>query len=315
MQLNDLEKESLIQDYLNGVTWNNLCKKYNTDLYTIHKILKKANVTKNRIEKSSWSLEKQELFKNMYLSNATYNEMYEALNCKGGTLTYWVHKLNLPMRGSGRNNVYPNKFLEHTPESDYWLGYIFADGHIGVYLHDKGQNHYIVELASEKKYVVDKYKEWYNNLPNIYERPYILQNGTVKTMYKAVMHCKDLALWFKEVLYIDNVKHHTLNPPININWDIIRGFFEGDGCSSKGEFTLYSCSVIWLERIKEFIESFDIKDLILKPSYLDCYKLALYNKEELFKLVPLLYSNRYYCHEYKFKNLEPYLSNEIVQTE
>lgn len=315
MRLNDLEKEALIQDYLNGITWNSLCEKYSTSLHTVHKILKKANVTKDRIEKSSWSLEKQELFKTMYLNNTTYNEMYETLNCKGGTLTYWAHKLNLPMRGSGRNNMYPNKFLERTPESDYWLGYIFADGHIGVYLHEKGKNHYTVELASEKNYVVNKYKEWYDNLPNIYERPYTLQDGTIKTMYKAIMNCKDLALWFKEVLEIDNIKHHTLNPHINITWDIIRGFFDGDGCSSKREFILYSCSIVWLERIKEFIESFGIKNLILKPNYLDCYKLALYNKEELFKLVPLLYSNRYYCHEYKFKNLEPYLSNEIVQTE
>ena len=55
-------------------------------------------------------------------------------------------------------------------------------------------------------------------------------------MYKAALYSKNLAYWFKEELGIDNIKHHTLNPNIEINWDIIRGFFYGDGSSSKGEW-------------------------------------------------------------------------------
>ena len=311
MKLSDLQKQELIQDYKNGMTWGGLCEKYSTNLHTIHKIFKKNNVQKTRMQEATWPPEKQELFKQMYLSNRTYQEMYETLDCKGGTLTYWVHKLNLPMRGSGRNNIYPNKFLEHTPESDYWLGYIFADGHIGIYQKDKGGNQYTVELASEKKYVVEKYKKWYNNLPTIYERPYTLKDGTVKPMYKAVMGCKELALWFRNELKIDNVKHHTLNPPIEINWDIIRGFFDGDGCSSKGQFVINSCSKEWLTRIGKFLDSYCI-EYTLSPSYLDCWCLGVYKKDELKKLLPLLYEHKYYCHKYKYLNFEPLISNDEV---
>ena len=166
MKLTETQKQELVQDYLNGSTWDSLCKKYQITVHTIHKILKKNNVHRTRVQDTSWSPEKRKLFTEMYLANATYQEMYDALDCRGGTLTYWVHKLNLPMRGSGRNNQYPNKFLEHTPESDYWLGYILADGHIGFYQRAKGCNHYTVELASEKRYTVEKYKNWYNNIPN-----------------------------------------------------------------------------------------------------------------------------------------------------
>lgn len=108
--------------------WNDLCTKYNTNLHTIHKILKNNGITPCR--DFGWSEEKKQLLIKMYMDNATYPEMYATLNCKGGTLTYWVHKLNLPMRGSGRNNVYKNPFLEQSHERDYWLGYIFADGHV-----------------------------------------------------------------------------------------------------------------------------------------------------------------------------------------
>ena len=311
MKLTDLQKQALIEDYKNGMTWDGLCLKYKTNTNTIHKIFLKNKVEKTRVQDSSWSKEKQELCKKMYLDNCTYQEMYEALNCKGGTLTYWIHKLDLPMRGSGRNNVYPNKFLEHTPESDYWLGYIFADGHISYYIREKGTNHYSVEIASEKKYVIDRFIAWYDNLPSFYEQPYTLKNGVVKTIYKASLHSKNLAYWFKEEMKLDSVKHHNLNPPIDLNWDIIRGYFDGDGSSAKAEWQLKSCSKVWLERIQEFLKSYGISSM-LKQSYLDCWGLFVYDKENVRKLVPLMYKHNYYCHDYKYLNFEPLFSNEEV---
>lgn len=311
MKLSDLQKQELIADYKDGMTWSSICEKYQTNTNTIHKIFKKYNVVNNRVKELSWSIDKQEKFKRMYLSNRTYQEMYNALNCKGGTLTYWVHKLNLPMRGSGRNSMHPNKFKEDTIESSYWLGYIFADGHIGVYKRPKGANSYIIELSSEKEYVVKKFKEWYNNIPFIHTFSYTLKDGTIKTMYKASIYSKDIALWFKSELNIDNTKHHTLNPNITLNWDIIRGFFDGDGSSAKGEWQIKSCSKTWLERIQKFLEEYNITS-ILKRSYLDCWGLFIYDKKEIKKIVPLMYQNKYYCHKYKFLNFEPLISNDEV---
>lgn len=312
MKLTDLEKQSLIQDYLNGMTWDGMCSKYNTNTNTIHKIFNKNNIRRTRIEDNSWSKEKQQLFIDMYLNNYTYQEMYNALNCKGGTLTYWVHKLNLPMRGSGRNNNYPNKFKENTPESNYWLGYIFADGHID---YNPSKRRGSVALCSEKEYVVLKFKDWYNNIPSISKCQYTLKDGTVKYMYNAIICDVNIAKWFNEELGIKNKKHHTLNPNYEINWDIIRGFFDGDGSSSKGEWQLKSCSKQWLERIKTFIDSFNI-ETILKVSYLDCWGLFAYKKTEATKIAQLMYSNNYYCHQYKYDNFfEPCVSNNTVKTE
>lgn len=311
MKLSDNQKYDLIQDYLNGVSWNTLCAKYNTNLHTIHKILKDNNIQKTRVQDNSWSLEKQELFKTMYLNNATYKEMYKALNCKGGTLCYWTHKLNLPMRGSGRNNNYPNRFLENSPESNYWLGYIFADGHVDYSLSKRRAS---IQLCSEKEYVVNKFKEWYYNIPKINKTKYILKNGTVKYMYKATINDIKLAKWFSETLLIENKKHHSLNPNWPISWDIIRGFFDGDGSSSKGEWQLKSCSKIWLERIQNFMSGYNIKSN-LKISYLDCWGLFVYKKSEALKVAKLMYNNPYYCHEYKYLNFEPLISNSKVNTE
>lgn len=311
MKLTEEQKQELVQDYKDGTTWDGLCEKYNTNLHTIHKILNKNNVTRSRIQDSAWSPEKQEVLRRMYLDNCTYQDMYDALDCRGGTLTYWVRKLGLPMRGSGRNNTFPNKFLEHTPESDYWLGYIFADGHVGAYKSGGRYRGYVVTLTSEKEYVVQKYKEWYDNIPTIHQQPYTLKDGTPKIMYIAHFSSKDIVCWFRDVLKIGNKKHHTLNPPIELNWDIIRGYFDGDGSSAKGEWQLKSCSKVWLERIQEFLSKHGIKST-LKQSYLDCWGLFVYDRENVKKLVPLMYEHKYYCHEYKYLNFEPLISNDEV---
>ena len=308
MKLTEEQKQSLIEEYKSGESWNTLCKKYDTNLHTIHKILNKNQVERNRIEQLTWSEQKQELFKQMYLNNCTYKEMYEALNCKGGTLTYWVHKLNLPMRGSGRKNNYPNRFLENTPESNYWLGYILADGHIDYRPNKRRGGIY---LSSKDEYVVLKFKEWYYNFPQINITSYTLKNGTIRYMYKAILNDVVISKWFNEELKINNTKHHTLNPNIQIIWDLIRGFFDGDGSSSKGEWQLKSCSKQWLERIQEFIKKEGI-ETTLKLSYLDCWGLFAYKKSEALKIASLMYSNKYYCHDYKYNNFfEPYIRDNI----
>lgn len=309
MRLSEEQKQELVKDYLNGSTWDELCLKYSTNTNTIHKIFNKNGINRARMQERVWPAEKQELFTRMYLANCTYQEMYKALDCRGGTLTYWVHKLNLPMRGSGRNLVFENKFLDNTPESNYWLGYIFADGHISYY---KNGRHFNVMLHSEKEYVVQKYKEWFGPAVRIYKNKYKINSGEIHYMYNASINSKPLSKWFIEILGLSTNKHHTLNPNIELNWDIIRGYFDGDGSASKGEWQLKSCSKRWLERIQEFLLSFNIKST-LKLSYLDCWGLYVRDKENLKKLVPLIYENKYYCHEYKYKLLEPYISNDIQQ--
>ena len=311
MKLSEEQKQELIKDYLNGSTWSMLCAKYSTNTNTIHKIFNKAKIHRTRMQEKVWPAEKQELLIKMYLDNCTYEDMYKALSCKGGTLTYWVHKLNLPMRGSGRNLVFENKFLDNTPESNYWLGYIFADGHISYY--EEGR-HFNVILHSEKEYVAQRFKEWFGSIVKVYKRAYKLNSGEIHYMYNASINSKPLSEWFIKTLKLSTNKHHTLNPDVELNWDIIRGYFDGDGSASKGEWQLKSCSKIWLERIQCFLDLYNIHS-DLKLSYLDCWGLFVRKNEDLKKLVPLMYENKYYCHEYKYKLLEPYISNDVMKTE
>lgn len=305
MQYTKEIKNAIVLDYTNGMSWNNLCIKYFTNTNTLHKIFNEYKIVRNRESLKTWPQDKINKFKQMYLDNCYYSELSKTFNISESNVAYWVNKLNLPKRGSGRNTTYENLFITNTIESNYWLGYIFADGSIYY-----GKRGYTIYLVSEKEYVVLKYKNQFNNYPSIYKRIYTIKNEEKKTLYIASINSKNIVNWFKNTLNVCGCKHHTLNPNIELNWDIIRGYFDGDGSASKGEFQLKSCSKIWLKRIQDFLKTYNIEST-LKISYKDCWGLYVRKKEELKKLVPLLYSNKYYCHEYKYKLLEPYIGNNI----
>lgn len=293
-----------IQDYLSGMSWAELQSKYKCNSRKIYKLLKENNVPRRKpINKYRWSEEKLSLLKDMYLRNCTYQEMYEALDCKGGTLTYWVKYLGLPMRGSGRNNILENPFIENTSERDYWLGYLFADGHIG-------QNN--IRLFSKEKYVIDEFNKFCKGQCRIYTRNYSTKEGSIRTMYHATLISKDLQRWFSDTYNIEGDKRYTLNPTIDINWDILRGYFDGDGNAHKsGGWIITSSSKEWINRAHKFLSENGIYSSI--NEYKNYYKLSVWRKEELNKLVPKLYNTKTFYLKYKFDRLEPYMSNHIVQ--
>lgn len=289
----------IIDDYQAGMKWNDICEKHNTTLYQIHKILHRNGIKPSR--DMGWSEDRKALLKDMYLRNCTYEEMRNALGSKDATINYWVKKLNLPMRGSGRNNVYKNPFLVDSPERDYWLGYLFADGHIG-------QNH--IELSTKEIDVVNAFNEFCGGICKIYKRPYTIKSGETRIMYRVYIQSIDIYKWFVDTYKVDSKKHHTLNPDIKLNWNILRGYFDGDGNAHKnGGWTITSCSLAWINRCAKFLSENGVRTTL--NTYKDCYKLSVWTKEHLHILVPLLYKDKGFYLQYKYNRLEPYMSNHI----
>lgn len=223
-----------IQDYLDGMSWADLQSKYKCNSKKIYKLLEENNIPRRKLlSRYEWPKEKQELLRNMYTRNCTYNEIYEALNCKGGTLTYWVKKSGLPMRGSGRKVHLINPFLEETTERDYWLGYIFADGHV---------DRYRLNITTKEEETAKAFCRFCRNQARVNERKYIAYNEE-RIIYTVYLSSVELAEWFRSTFHIDSKKHHTPDPDIDINRDIVRGYFDGDGSVHKGGgITITSCS-------------------------------------------------------------------------
>lgn len=199
-------------------------------------------------------------------------------------------------------NKFSNPFLNKSPERDYWLGYIFADGHV-----QKG----VIDLYSIDKDVIDAYYKFIGEIGTITTENYKVQSGDTHTLYKVHIYSTELSEWFMNEFNVTSTKHHNLNPTIELNWDIIRGYFDGDGSAHKVRgFTLNSSSKEWIDRISDFF----IDELGIEPKidqYLECYKLCVWSKEELFDLIPKLYKNNTFCIQRKKMRFEPFLSNEV----
>lgn len=251
-----------------------------------------------KINENQESIEK---FIQMYDNGIPNKEIGDYFGIKPNTVCYWAKKLGCKMRGSGRKNKYHNPFEPKSPERDYWLGYLFADGHI-----QRG----VIDLYSVDLDVIEAYKNFVQGIGTITTENYTVTSGEIHTIYKYHIYSVDISEWFMNEFNISSTKHHNLNPSIGINWDILRGYFDGDGSAHKVRgFTLNSSSEIWINRIWNFIkEELDIEAKI--NQYLECYKLCIWSKEDLTKLIPKLYQNNTFCLARKKIKFEPFISND-----
>ena len=295
-------EQKVITDYLNKLSWNDLCKKYNISLYQLHKILKKNNIKVNR--NLGFTENQKELLKKLYLENIECKEIANQLSCSLTTVRDYIKKLQLPLRGKGRKKDYTNVFLLNSKEREYWLGYIFADGHVDL---KNG-----IVLISKDIESINNFQTFIQNQGNIYKKEYTTKKGNIEIIYNIVFSPKDLAKWFMKTYSIESNKSLTLNPSINLNIDIIRGYFDGDGSIKyqKG-FSITSGSKIWLERIQNFFTQYSIKSKITKYKNSNCYKLVVYDKQNISKIYNLLYYENCICLNRKKQIFETYGSNSI----
>lgn len=251
-----------------------------------------------KVNENQESIEK---FIQMYEEGIPNKEIGDYFGIKPNTVCYWAKKLGCKMRGSGKKNKYQNPFENQSPERDYWLGYLFADGHI-----QRG----VIDLYSVDLEVIEAYKNFVKGIGTITTENYIVNSGEIHTIYKYHIYSVDISEWFINEFNVSSTKHHNLNPIVDINWDIIRGYFDGDGSAHKVRgFTLNSSSEVWIQRIWDYIkEELDIEAKI--NQYLECYKLCVWSKDDLSKLIPKLYQNDTFCLERKKIKFEPFISND-----
>ena len=115
-----------------------------------------------------------------------------------------------------------------------------ADGTI-----QKNKQSATMTLFSIDQEVLNKYNAFTGNLCKI-----TIHSG--KT-YGARFHSKQICNWLINTCNITPNKSLTLNPTVPITWDLLRGYFDGDGCirlrgyHAEAKFT--TGSIIWAERI------------------------------------------------------------------
>jgi len=169
----------------------------------------------------------------------------------------------------------------------------------------------VIDFYSVDKDAIDAYYKFINGIGTITTEDYKVDSGEIHTIYKVHIYSVDLSEWFMNTFNVSSTKHHNLDPDIEINWDIVRGYFDGDGSAHKVRgFTLNSSSKVWIDRLSDFF----IDELGIEPKinqYKECYKLCVWSTEELMDLIPKLYCNDTFCLLRKKTKFEPFLSNGV----
>lgn len=216
-------------------------------------------------------------------------------HCSTNTISKIVDKYNIPRRAKIPNtNKDLSKFYDLSlPETQYWLGYICADGNV-QYNTDSGM--YVLSLFSIDIEVIDKFISYFGqeNTGSSTRK----QNG----VHEVRICSKELCKYLVDDLNITPNKSLTLNPNIELTPNFILGYFDGDGCivSSSNTRTRYECNFTcgnreFLERVKEVLDKENIYSIIYTHTDSNGFKIRIDRKAESEKLYRYMYTNMVVC--------------------
>ena len=192
-----------------------------------------------------------------------------------------------------------NPFECMSQEAKYWIGYLFADGHF-VY----SDRHYSLSLFSKDEDILIKFKDFIGEKAKFYKRP----TGICQVIYNS----KPVTKWFIDNLNISSRKALTLNPTIELDWDIVHGYFDGDGCirlqnpHKEAKFT--TGSEIWANRLQEFLSKYEIESTITKKG--NAYDINIYKVSSVALLFANMYASNTSRLEYKYQRFVALFGNK-----
>jgi hypothetical protein len=177
--------------------------------------------------------------------------------------------------------VQSNPFKELDNESDYFLGFLIADGCIH-------KNTITLGLKEEDVYMLDKFAKFCS--PNLKVYKYFHTARQIY-QYQVSFRQQDICNWLQTKANFIN-KSLECKIYIPLNWDILRGLSDGDGCFFK---TNNNRSLGWdfangsrefCLQIIDFLKENHIKSSL---SYNHCWHVRVY--KDSYKLGNLMYSN------------------------
>lgn len=250
--------------------------------------------------------EKEEDIIRSYLSGMTQYEIAKKYGTFNTSIRRVLNRYNISIKSNAilQRYVLKNPFKKGDPLSDYFLGLLISDGCIstgGVTIGLKEEDVYMLEnfarFLSPKmnvnKYIHKKYKtyQYYIKFRNIEIQEYLQnQANFVDKSHKAEIYC-------------------------SLNWNILRGIFDGDGSiitpSRERDhiiFSITSASEILINQINDFFISnnynssiYEYNPQINNPKLSKIYYLRISRKKDLLRLFIDLYkgSDTYLIRKYQ----------------
>lgn len=298
-----LEKEVLIKKlYEKGNTLDYIEREAHCSTSTIYKVLDKYNIPKRGRNYITVPLDESKVCK-MYLEGVIVSEIAKECRCSTNTISKILENNSIEKRSSKidkKNNKDLSKYKNlSSPETQYWIGYICADGNIQ---YDTSKRNYKVSLFSKDEEVI-------NNYVNYFGKDTVCIHKRKSGVIEAYVCSKELCKYFMDVLNIHPNKTLNLDPNIEFSNSFILGYFDGDGCirNSKENQKRYECNITsgskeFLNKIKEILDDEGIYSILYKHTDCNAYKIRIDKKSESEKFYKFLYKNKIPCLSRKLNN-------------
>nr|DAG88631.1 MAG TPA: LAGLIDADG-like domain [Crassvirales sp.] len=294
----NLEKENLIKTlYERGYTFKEIKNQAQCSSDSINKVRDKYNLPKRSKNFKTEPLDEDKIIE-LYTNGCAVSTIYKECRCSSNTVTKVLRAHNIPLRTDGirKLNKQFDKFYDlNSPETQYWLGYICADGNI-----EYNNGTYKISLFSKEEEPINKFVSYFGkDTVSVHKRP----TGIIE----AYINSKKLCDYFINTLNITPNKSLILNPNIKYTNHFILGYFDGDGCirNSSEKQTRYECNItcaskIFIDKVKNVLDKVGIYSIVYKHTDCNAYKIRIDRKEE---------SRKFYC--WLYKNAPVYLSRKF----
>lgn len=234
-----------------------------------------------------------------YIKGMKSDEICKAHHCSTNTLTKILQEQGIKRRQISLIDKDLSKFYDLSlPETQYWIGYICADGNIEF---DTKRGEYKVSIFSMDYEIVNEYKRYFiNSGVRLYKRP--------SKLYECSISSKELCLYMINTLNITPNKSISLNPNIKYTKNFILGYFDGDGCIRNSiNSTRYECNITcgslkFLVNIKQILDNNNIYSILYKHPDCNAYKIRIDRKKDSEKFYRFLYTGKVFCLSRKLNN-------------
>lgn len=300
-----VENKEIVNKYLNGSPLQKIADEAECSRVTIKKILLKENITLRKRTKRDYGFNDINALI-YYRKGNSVKDTAEKYGVNVGVIRRFLKKNGEKLKSFGHQKriVKTNPFESHHADVMYWAGMIAADGTIEK-VGNKTQPR--IALFSKDIEILEQFKSFLNYPVNINTQT----NSTYGSDLYLIKFSQPDAIRSLENLGIVSNKSLTFKPKFLLNWQFIRGIFDGDGCfyvnsnNNQPRFDITTGSEKFADELLHFFSTHLLSPYLLKQD--NCYRVCIGKKECIKKLYNLLYNNANYYLERKRKKFEDYL--------
>ena len=296
------EKEEFLNMYVSGLSVSYISKEFGIPRTTLGNWITKEDLSRNK------KLRKEEvsIIEKLYLEGSLAKDIAEIVGLSESGVTYHLRNMGISRHNGVQSLTKREDYFEtiDTEEKAYWLGFIMADGSVGIH---NGQYSMKISLSVKDRIILERFASAVDSSNKIWERDEVFKLKTSSSYGKVFRKCcisisskRMVESLFAHGVVLKKTGCESI-PDIDeaLKPHFLRGFFDGDGtasytpsrfCGESGYTSpSYSFGFISCEKMLMDIQQFTgIEEKIYKR--VGCYSFS-YGKKKGRELYDIMYAN------------------------